>query len=83
MGWSTPISPLAHGEIRDAGYHEFIASDSFAIELMAGGLTHVNGQRVTLRIVDELPGIGGVTLRWTPVDERPPGNSTVGSVDVR
>jgi hypothetical protein len=68
MAWATPISPLAHGEILDAGceYHEFMASDSFAAELMAGGMTHINGERVTLHIVDELPGIGAVTLRWTP-----------------
>ena len=68
MTWSTPIPPLAHGEIRDAGsdYHEFITSESFALELMAGGMTHVNGERVTLHIVDTLDGIGGVTLRWEP-----------------
>jgi hypothetical protein len=65
MAWSTPIQPLAHGEIRDAGYNEFMASDSFAVELMAGGMTHINGERVTLHVVDELPGIGAVTLRWT------------------
>ena len=67
MAWSILIQPLAHGEIRDAGsdYHEFMASDSFATELMAGGMTHINGERVTLHVVDELPGIGAVTLRWT------------------
>ena len=69
MTWSTPIQPLAHGEIRDAGYNEFMASDSFAVELMAGGMTHINGERVTLHIVDELPDIGGVTLRWKPAEK--------------
>jgi hypothetical protein len=69
MVWATPIPPLAHGEIRDAGYSEFMVSDSFAVELLAGGMTHVNGQRVTLHIVDTLNGIGGVTIRYEPAPD--------------
>ena len=65
MTWATPIPPLRHGEIRDAGYSEFIVSASFAEVLLDGGMTHLNGQPVSLKIVDRLEGIGGVTMRWT------------------
>jgi hypothetical protein len=64
--WTTPIPPLRHGEIRDAGYSEFIVSETFATELLDGGMTHINGQPVWLKVVDRLPGIGGVLIRWHP-----------------
>lgn len=64
----TPCQPLRDGEIFDAGYYEFMVTPVFAQELLNGGMTHVNGQRVELQIVDELPGFNAVTIRWNPHD---------------
>lgn len=64
----SPFSPLAGREILDAGYHEFMVTPEFAEELLAGGMTHVNGERVRLEIVDRLPGVNAVVIRYTPAE---------------
>ena len=60
----TPFRPLRDGEILDAGYYEFMVTPAFADELLAGGMTHVNGQRVNLQVVDHLPDANAVVIRW-------------------
>jgi hypothetical protein len=62
----TPFRPLQHGEILDLGYGEFMCTPAFAEELLDGGMTHVNGHRVTLQVVDRgLLGVGAVIVRVT------------------
>jgi hypothetical protein len=72
----TPFRPLRDGEILDAGYYEFMVTPAYALELLNGGMTHVNGLLVHLEIVDELPGVNAVLIRWKPhgaVHEYPEG----------
>jgi len=64
--WTTPFTSLQDGEIRDAGYYEFMVTPAFAELLLDGGMTHVNGQAVSLQVVDRLPGVNAVIVRWHP-----------------
>lgn len=60
---------LAHGEILDVGlehYGEFIVSVSYARELLAGGMTSVDGRPGRLVQVDTFA--NAVQLRWVFAD---------------
>lgn len=62
---------LKHGEILDVGlehYGEFIVTTSYARELMAGGMTRVDGRPGRLVQVDTFE--GAVQLRWV-FDDQP------------
>ena len=52
----------------DAGYGDIWVTPTTAAELMAGGMTHVNGARVRLTIEDEFPDVNAVVIRWHPVE---------------
>jgi hypothetical protein len=57
---------LAHGEILDVGmewYGEFICAPSYARELLAGGMTRVDGRQGWLSVIEEFE--NAVQLRWT------------------
>lgn len=56
---------LAHGEILDVGlehYGEFIVSTAYGRELLAGGMTRVDGRPGRLLEVDTF--VNAVQLRW-------------------
>lgn len=56
---------LEHGEILDVGlehYGEFMVAPSYAAELMAGGMTSVDGRTGRLRVIERYA--NAVHLRW-------------------
>ena len=59
---------MRDGEVLDFGYGEFVCTPTTAKELMEGGMTHVNGQRVVLEIVDRLPASNAVVMRFFSAD---------------
>jgi hypothetical protein len=68
MKWVTPWPSLKDGEIIDLGYGDFICTPATAQKLMQGGMTHVNGQRVILTIVHNLPAVNAVVLNFQSAD---------------
>ena len=48
-----------------AGTFEFMCGRQKARELLSGGMTRINGEPVTLSIVDEWPGINATQIRAT------------------
>lgn len=67
--WTTPWKPLQDGEIIDFGYQEFICSHTTVVSLLAGGMTHINGVPVNLQVVDELPAVNAVVVKWQSADQ--------------
>lgn len=57
------------GEILDCGYNELMVTPAFADELLAGGMRRVNGREVRVQVVDRLPAVNAVIVRWQVVDE--------------
>jgi hypothetical protein len=66
--WQTPWTALKDGDILDCGYREFMVTPATFEELVDGGMTHVNGDRVSLQRVDRYPAVNAVLVRWTPVE---------------
>jgi hypothetical protein len=64
--------PLPFGEIRlgQEHYNEFVCSKSTASWLKAGGMTHIDGKRVTLQMKDECTGGHNVVMGFWTKDER-------------
>jgi len=61
------VRRLKFGDVWDAGYGEIMVTPEYAQVLMNGAMTHVNGEPVTLQIVDRgLRNIDGVILRVLP-----------------
>lgn len=62
-------APLPFGEIFDLGYSDYreVACSKSTMEWLAGGaMTHVDGKKVTLRVMEEIPPGNNVILKiWT------------------
>jgi hypothetical protein len=63
--------PLPFGKLEfcQDDYREFACSKSTASWLQAGGMTHIDGKRVTLQIKDECIGGHNVWVGWQAEDE--------------
>jgi hypothetical protein len=57
--WRAP----AWGVVEDVGYHEILVARDYARFLMAGGMTHVNGEPVRLSVVCEFAEMGAVVVK--------------------
>ena len=68
LGHLLSDGPLPFGKLilGQADYREFVCSKSTAAWLQSGGMTHVDGQEVRLRVADEIKGGHNVVLGfWT------------------
>jgi hypothetical protein len=65
--------PLPFGKIvlAQEDYQEFACSKSTASWLQAGGMTHIDGQKVTLVVKDVCVGGHNVWVGWWPEDDEP------------
>lgn len=61
--------PLVDGQILDCGYNELMVTPAFADELLAGGMRRVNGREVRVQVVDRLPAVNAVIVRWQAVEQ--------------
>jgi len=61
-----PFGKLSFGQVE---YQEFACSKSTASWLQSGGMTHIDGKRVTLRIKDVCVGGHNVWVGWHTQDD--------------
>jgi hypothetical protein len=62
-------APIPFGQLVDLGYrdyHEVACSKSTMSWLQGGAMTHVNGEKVSLRVMEEIPPGHNVIVKiWT------------------
>lgn len=67
--WATPLKPVAPDEMwcvwQSDRVYEWICGESRARELLSGGMTRINGEPVTVEVVDHHPALGGIQVRAT------------------
>lgn len=70
-GYLLSDEPLPFGKLMlgSTDYREFACSKSTASWLIAGGMTHLDGQKVTLRVKDECIGGHNVILGFWTTDD--------------